>query len=65
MGSLGWLCVGIYVFLSTYVNAGSFFFFVISVSEDKYSLSKNVCAELPYFVRICVSVLLSRLSYLL
>lgn len=44
--------VGMCVFSSTHVNAGSLFynliFPVISVHEDKYSfLEKNVCAELP------------------
>ncbi len=28
MGSLEWLCFGIYVFLSTYVNAGSYYCFI-------------------------------------
>lgn len=45
--------VGMRMFSSTHVNAGSLFynliFPVISVHEDKYSFleKKNVCAELP------------------
>lgn len=46
MGSLGWLCVGIYVFLSTYVNAGSFYLFFLLYQYQKINiLSQKMCVQ--------------------